>query len=184
MISVLALGTSACGKKGGPPPRHPVIVKMANAVKTTLPVVISAYGTTQDRENVDVVPQVSGILLTILVQEGAVVTNGQPLFQIDARDYASRVQQAEGMVAVDRSNVELARSTLQRNQPLLEKHLISLDTFDTIKTKVASLEAQLRWMKPSWIRPGSISPAAPSSRRWQASAPGATWMQETLRQRV
>ncbi len=144
MISMLALGVSACGKKGGPPQRPPVIVKMAPAVKTTLPVVISAYGTTQDRENVDVVPQVSGILLTILVQEGAVVTNGQPLFQIDARDYASRVQQAEGMVAVDRSTVELARSTLKRNQPLLEKHLISLDTFDTIKTKVASLEAQLK----------------------------------------
>ncbi len=144
MISVLALGVTACGKKGAPPQRPPVIVKMAHAVKTTLPVVISAYGTTQDRENVDVVPQVSGILLTILVQEGAVVTNGQPLFQIDARDYASRVQQAEGMVAVDRSNVELTRSTLQRNQPLLEKHLISPDTFDTIKTKVASLEAQLK----------------------------------------
>ena len=144
VISALALATGACGKKGGPPPQHPVMVKMATATKTTTPVIINAYGTIQDRENVDVVPQVSGILLTILFQEGAVVTNGQPLFQIDPRDYQLRIDQAEGMASVDRSSLDLARSTLQRYQPLLEKRLISPDQFDAITTKVSSLEAQLK----------------------------------------
>lgn len=141
----LALATGACGKKqAGPPPTRSVMVNLATAVKVDSPVIVTAYGTTQDRENVDIVPQVSGLLLAILVPEGAVVTNGQPLFQIDSRDYQMRVQQAEGMVAVDQSSLGLARSTLGRNQPLLEKQLISQDAFDTIKTKVAALEAQLK----------------------------------------
>ena len=143
LISALALATGACSKKGGPPPMRPVMVKMATAITTNTPVIIAAFGTIQDRENVDIVPQVSGLLLSILIQEGAVVTNGQALFQIDPRDYQMRVQQAEGMIAVDRSSLDLARSTLQRNQPLLEKRLISPDMFDTIKAKVSALESQL-----------------------------------------
>ena len=144
IITALTLGTSACGKKGAPPPRPPVVVKLATAVKVDSPVIIPAYGTVQDRENVDIVPQVSGILQTIFVQEGAVATNGQPLFQIDPRDYQARVQQAEGMVAADQSNLDQARSTLNRNLPLLAKRLISDDAFDTLKTRVAALEAQLK----------------------------------------
>ncbi len=144
MISMLALGASACGKKGAPPARPPAMVRLAPALKMPASVVITAYGTTQDRENVDIVPQVSGVVQTIFVQEGAVVTNGQPLFQIDPSDYRMRVQQAEAMLAVDHSNLELARATLQRNQLLLEKRLISQDNFDILKTRVTSLESQLK----------------------------------------
>ncbi len=140
----MALVMCACGKKGGPPAPPPVMVNLATAIQTNTPVVIPAYGLIQERESVDVVPQVSGILQACLVQEGAMVTNGQALFQIDPRDYQMRVQQAESAVAVDRSNLEVARSTLQRNQPLVEKRLISPDLFDVIKAKVTALEGQVR----------------------------------------
>ena len=144
-ISALALLTSACGKKQAPPPftAPPVVVTLAPASQADTPVIIATYGTTQDKESVDIVPQVSGQLLSILFEEGAVVTNGQPLFQIDPRDYQTRVHQAEGMLAADKSSLELARTTLSRNQPLLGKRLISEEVFDTIKNKAASLEAQL-----------------------------------------
>lgn len=145
LIGAIILVTSACGKKqAAPQGRPPVAVKMTTAIATNTPVIVTAYGALQDRENVDIIPQVSGLLMDVLFRDGAVVTNGQPLFQIDPRDYQMRVQQAEGMVAADRANLELARSTLQRNQPLLEKHLISPDAFDTIRTKVAAVEAQLK----------------------------------------
>jgi multidrug efflux system membrane fusion protein len=144
-ISALALLTSACGKKqaGGPPTAPPVVVTMTPALQADTPVIIAAYGNTQEKESVDIVPQVSGQLLSILFEEGAIVTNGQPLFQIDPRDYETRVQQAEGMLAADKSALELARTTLSRNQPLLGKRLISEEVFDAIKNKVTSLEAQL-----------------------------------------
>ena len=41
IITALTLGTSACGKKGAPPPRPPVVVKLATAVKVTLDVAVA-----------------------------------------------------------------------------------------------------------------------------------------------
>ena len=144
-ITALALLTSACGKKQAAPPPSapPLMVMMTPAIMMDVPVVITTYGNTQDKESVDIVPQVSGQLISVMFQEGAVVTNGQPLFQIDPRDYQTRVLQADGMIAADKSALDLARLTLNRNQPLLGKRLISQETFDTISNKVTSLEAQL-----------------------------------------
>jgi len=119
------------------------MVTITPAIKMDTPVVITTYGNTQDKESADIVPQVSGQLISVLFQEGAMVTNGQPLAQIDPRDYQMRVQQAEGMIAADKSALDLAHLTLTRNQPLLEKRLISQEVFDTISNKVTSLEAQL-----------------------------------------
>lgn len=144
LVTAIALAAGACAKKGGPPPRPPVVVKLATATSQDTPVIVPAFGTLQDQVSVDIIPQVSGLLQDILVREGSVVTNGQPLFKIDARDYQMRVEQAEGMVSADRANLEMARSTLQRNQPLLEKKLISPDNFDALRTRVAALEAQLQ----------------------------------------
>ncbi len=144
-LTALALLTNACSQKKAeaPPAAHPLMVMMAPAIQVDTPVIITTYGNTQDKESVDIVPQVSGQLISVLFQEGAVVTNGQPLFQIDPRDYQMRVQQAEGMVAADKSALELGRTTLTRNIPLLEKHLISQEVFDAISNKVTTLEAQL-----------------------------------------
>ena len=140
----LALITSACGKHGGPPQRPPVAVQTAAALKMDTPVIIHAFGNTKDQSSIDILPQVSGKLVQTFIQDGAVVTNGQPLFLIDPSDYAARVRQVEGAVAADRANVNLSRITLERNQPLLEKQLISTEDFDTLKTRVDAAEAQLQ----------------------------------------
>ena len=140
----LALSMAACGKKGGPPPRMPVSVQTAIAQKMDAPVVINAFGNTKDRASVDIVPQVSGTLFETLIRDGAVVTNGQPLFRIDPRDYAARVRQGEGAVAADRSNRELTRSTLERNRTLLEKKMISAEDYDMLKARADAAAAQLQ----------------------------------------
>lgn len=140
---VLAAG-SCLKKKSGPPPAHPMAVQAAPAVKMDVPVTIRAFGTTEPRMSVDLVPQVSGMLITTFIADGAVVTNGQPLFQLDPRDYEARVRQGEALVAADRANLELSRVTLDRNQPLLAKQLIAQENFDTIKTRLAAAQAQLQ----------------------------------------
>ena len=141
---VLALMTNACGKRGGPPQRLPVAVQTASALKMDTPVIIHTFGNTKDQASIDIVPQVSGKLVQTFVTDGAVVTNGQPLFLIDPSDYAARVRQVEGAVAADRANAKLSRLTLERNRPLLEKQLISKEDFDTLKARVDAAEAQLQ----------------------------------------
>lgn len=143
--SLLAVTTSSCGKrKGGPPTRPPAGVKTAIAVQTNTPIIIQAFGNTRERVSVDIVPQVSGILVKTLVRDGDTVTNGQPLFLIDPSDYAARVRQAEGVVKADRANLELSRGTLERNRAMFEKKLISEETFDSLKTRVSAIEGQLQ----------------------------------------
>jgi multidrug efflux system membrane fusion protein len=141
---VVALCASSCAKKkAGPPPAHPLSVQTAPAIKQDVPVVIDAFGTTEDRLSVDLVPQVSGILTRSFVKDGAVVTNGQVLFQIDPRDYEMRVRQGESLVAADRANLELAGELVDRNQAMLEKQLIARTDFDGLETKRKALQAQL-----------------------------------------
>ena len=134
---------AGCGKQA-PPPKMAFPVKMTPAVQMDTPVLINAFGNTKERMSVDIVPQVSGQLSQTFIKDGAMVTNGQPLFLIDPRDYAAHVQQAEAAIAADKANLDLARLTVERNQPLLAKKLISAEDFDTLKTKCASAEAALQ----------------------------------------
>lgn len=136
--------TGGCGqKKGGPPPRPPVVVQTALAVQRDTPIVIAAFGTTSERASVDVVPQVSGTLVETFITDGAVVTNGQPLFRIDASDYEARVRQAESLLAADRANLDMSLLTLERNSKLLNDKLISQQDYDTLKFRTTGLEAQV-----------------------------------------
>ena len=140
----LLLGVSACGKaKGGPPKMPPLAVRLATVAAINTPIEIISFGTTEDHASVDIVPQVSGLLQKTLIVDGAVVTNGQPLFLIDPSDYSARVRQAEGMIAANQAALDLSSQTLQRNEAMLAKKLISAEQFDTLKTQVKAAEAQL-----------------------------------------
>ncbi len=142
ILPALLLG--ACGKRGGPQAMPGMSVQTAAAVSMDAPVILHAFGNTKDRVSVDIVPQVSGRLVETLIADGAVVTNGQALFRIDPSDYAARVRQAKAAAQADRANLQLSRITLERNQPLLEKQLISTEDFDTLRTRVDAAAAQFK----------------------------------------
>jgi len=144
-LCALLVATSGCRKGSQGAPQMPSMsVQTTQAVQTNTPVLIAAFGNANDRISVDVVPQVSGRLVQTLIQDGATVTNGQPLFLIDPSDYAARVRQMEGVVKADHANLELSRNTLARNQGLMDKKLISQETFDTLKAKLSAAEGQLQ----------------------------------------
>lgn len=140
---LLLLLTGCKGREKDPPPRPPIAVQTVVAIKTDTPVIIKAFGNTEDHENVDIVAQVSGLLLKTLIQDGDVVTKGQTLFQIDDRDYSARVTQLKGVISADRANLKLAQDTVTRNYPLFEKQLLSEGDYDALTTKVTAAAAQL-----------------------------------------
>ncbi len=141
----LLLGLAACARRDdGPPAMPPTAVRTAVSERMDVPVILDTFGNTKDRVSVDVVPQVSGRLLQTFIADGAVVTNGQPLFLVEPVDYANRLRQAEGTVAADKAELELSRQTLERNRPLLAKNMISAEAFDTLKTRLDSAAARLQ----------------------------------------
>ena len=141
----LILTFAACAKREkGEYQMPPTAVQTAVAERLDTPVVIDAFGNTKDQLSIDVVPQVSGRLQQTFILDGAVVTNGQPLFLIETSDYTNRVRQAEGTVAADRAELELCRLTLERNRPLLAKNMVSAEAFDTLKTRQDSAAARLQ----------------------------------------
>jgi RND family efflux transporter MFP subunit len=142
--SVLSLGIVACSKHQAPPVRPPSTVQTLPAARMDVPIVLDTFGMTDEGASVDIVPQVSGTLTRTFITDGAVVTNGQPLFLIDPSDYVMRIQQAEGLVAANRASLELSRITLTRNEPLLQKKLISSEGYDMLTTQRDAAAAQLQ----------------------------------------
>ncbi len=144
-LGALLLGLSACTPKNtAPPARPPVTVQTALATAGDIPDLLSSFGITEERASIDLVPQVSGLLVETLIQEGETVTNGQVLFRIDPRDYALRVAQREGQMAAAQAQFNLSQSTLERNRGLLEKKLISSETFESLQTRRDAAAAQLQ----------------------------------------
>jgi len=140
-----ALVVGACTRReAGPAPRPPAPVQVATAFAINVPVVVGGYGTAGEQASVDMVPQVSGMLNKRLITDGAIVTNGQILFEIEQAEYAAKVRQAEGTVAADEAQLALSRLSLGRNSKLNEEQLVSPEVFDTVKTRVDAAKAQLR----------------------------------------
>jgi multidrug efflux system membrane fusion protein len=132
-----AEGKSAAGGRRG---ANTTTVGVATAVKADLPVVLNALGTVTAAASVTLRPQVSGILQTILFNEGQMVKAGQVLALIDPRQFEMALLQASGQRQRDEAQLENARLTLARFQTLLEQDSIARQEVDTQAALVKQLE--------------------------------------------
>jgi membrane fusion protein (multidrug efflux system) len=107
--------TQQAGKRGqgGPPQVGFVVVQPGPVpVETTLSGRVSAFRTAEVR------PQVSGVVLRRLFTEGAIVRQGQPLYQIDPSLYQASVAQASANLASANATAEAAQVRANRYRPL------------------------------------------------------------------
>lgn len=88
-------------------------------------------------------PQVEGTLVEVLGKEGQWVEAGTPLFKIDSKLYAIKVQEAEAQVAISRANLEAAQKKLNRNKPLALKDFVSQAEWEALETEVEKSQASL-----------------------------------------
>ncbi len=126
LVAVLML--AACGsqaqqsaKGGGGPTQVGFIVVQPGPVpvQTTLSGRVNAFRTAEVR------PQVSGVIRRRLFAEGAVVRQGQPLYQIDPSLYQASVAQASANLASAQASAEAARVRADRYKPLAAAQAIS-----------------------------------------------------------
>jgi membrane fusion protein, multidrug efflux system len=132
------------GKGKGKGERGPITVKAVQPVVKPMPVLIEAVGTVEPEHSVQVRPQVSGVLQSVLFKEGDRVKAGQMLFQIDPRTFQAQYNQALAQLARDKAQLENARAQQERLEPLLKREYITRQEYDVAVTSAKSLEATVQ----------------------------------------
>ena len=89
-------------------------VEVMPVAATTFDAPISGYGTVRPKRQVKIIPEVSGRLVSVHedMAVGNVISKGELLFEIDARNYESQVAQVEA--EIQRLEGRLRRHELQR----------------------------------------------------------------------
>ncbi|MBX2840684.1 MAG: efflux RND transporter periplasmic adaptor subunit [Flammeovirgaceae bacterium] len=95
-------------------------------------------GSVEGIDDVELRPQVDGILEEIYVDEGDFVKKGQPLFKINALPYIEDLKNARANVALERAKLKKTMTELERLQPLIDNEVIS-----DVKKKTAEADYEI-----------------------------------------
>ncbi len=124
-----APSSAAIGPNGKPAAAAiPVIAVPAHL--GDMPVYLSALGTVTAFNTVTVKSRVDGQIVNVAFKEGQLVKEGDLLVEIDPRPFQVQLAQAEGQMARDRAQLDVARRTLERNRDLLQQGIIARQMFD------------------------------------------------------
>ena len=88
-------------------------------------------GKIEPRDEIDIKPQISGIISEILVQAGDHVDNGDIIAKIKVIPEEAQLSSAENRVAVAEISLSEARSNFERTKQLYEKKYESREKFET-----------------------------------------------------
>lgn len=113
-------------------------------VQTTTADLKTSYSATiKGMQDIEIRPKVSGYLVKLLVDEGATVRKGQPLFLIDSEQYRATVKAAKAQIRVCRANIATQKLTVDNKRMLFKQNIISSYDLKMAENTLASYEAQL-----------------------------------------
>ncbi len=144
-VVLVSLVASGCGK-GRPaevPARPPQEVGVVTLAPERVEIVTELPGRTASFRVAEVRPQVGGIILKRLYQEGGDVREGDQLYQIDPARYQADYDSAKASVARAEASVEIARLLSERQQALVAASVISKQDLDDATAALKQAEADL-----------------------------------------
>lgn len=113
-------------------------------VKTTSSNQSEQYpATIKGLQDIEVRPQVSGLIVKLCVDEGATVRKGQALFQIDPTQYKAAYDQAVASVKSAKANLETVAATEKNKKMLHEQKIISDFEYQTAVNNLLTAKANL-----------------------------------------
>jgi HlyD family secretion protein len=145
-------------------------VQTALVERSNLEIIVSANGTVQPQQSVNVSPKTAGILKQLLVKEGDAVKQGQVLAYMDDSNLQGQFSQAQGNLAAAQVNLQRliagnreediaqskaklrdaqfalrqAQDDLQRNQSLFQTGAISKQVYDRALTTRDRAQAMVK----------------------------------------
>ena len=152
---ILLVGSSGCGDGGGDQAAHggqgkgPAAGAHAKGQRPAQPAIpvavtrvvsgsISSYyratATLEAEKEAQILARVTGVVETILAEEGDQVTAGDPLLKVDNDEYRYRLEQA----AASTANL---RSRYERMEKMMKEELATEEEYQAVRSELASAEA-------------------------------------------
>ena len=137
LSAMLAAGIFAgCGGQQAQQGPQGTPVKAMKVLKQDTPLTTEFAGQVRGKDEVMILPRVSGAIVEKYVQGGQFVNEGQPLYRIDPRQYEAAVLSAQADLAKSQATLDNALIDLQRDEELLASAAISEQTVTTQRAKV------------------------------------------------
>lgn len=145
VVFLSAVLLSACGKQASqPPPPAAIDVSVMTVAARDVPVDSEFVAQTQSSREVEIRARVEGFLERRLYTEGALVREGQVMFQIDRKPFEAALQSARGQLAEQQARLSVAKANLARIEPLVAQNAMSRkDLDDAVGNEQASSAAVL-----------------------------------------
>jgi len=120
-----------------------VSVKVAAAVRKTVPVQLQAVGTVEAYATVSVKSRIDGELMKVHFREGQDVKKGDPLFTIDPRPYEVALREAQARLERDAALADKAELDTRRYAELVAKNYVSSDKYEQYRANFEALRASV-----------------------------------------
>jgi RND family efflux transporter MFP subunit len=118
----------------GPQRPRVVSVELAKAERKSVPVDVDAIGMVTPISSVALKSRVETTIVSVHFDDGAKVAEGDLLFTLDARQIDAQIEQAEGVLAKDRAQLEGAQRDFKRFGDLIGKGATTQVNLDNAKT--------------------------------------------------
>jgi len=147
LLFVLVLATGGCRKTPAAAAPAPPAVAVVTVVPKDEPVSAEFVGQTQSSHLVNIQARVSGFLDKRMYTEGAVVKEGQVLFQMDPKPFQAQLSQTRAALAQAEAAKETARLNLERTRPLTALNALSQKDLDDATGQFQSAAAGVEQAK-------------------------------------
>ncbi len=151
VLATLAGLNAGCSSSAQPKAPAPVEVSVAEVICKQLGDSDEFTGRLEAVNAVEVRPRVSGYLQSVHFKEGAIVRQGDLLFQIDLRPFQAEVDRLKGDLSQARAQRSRAQSDFERAERLHNNDGMSAEEYDRraavrneAEARIASTEAALR----------------------------------------
>lgn len=131
------------GGPGGGGARGPMPVEAQPVKRLPMRDILSAAGQFRAAESVMIRPEISGRIAKLYFTDGQSVKAGSPLLQLDASVNDAEIAQARAEIGQLKTELELARANLRRNEDLAAQKFISERVRDESAAAVAASEAKI-----------------------------------------
>ena len=125
------------GSSNAQGPQRPrlVSVELAKAERKSVPVDVDANGIVTPISSVALKSRLETTIIAVHFEDGARVNQGDLLFTLDSRQIDAQIEQAEGVLARDKAQLEGARRDLRRFNELVAKGATTQVNVDNAKTQ-------------------------------------------------